>query len=51
MLDIMYEMPDMENICKCIITKDSIATKKQKIIKKRQKNNAATTADKSREIC
>ena len=51
MLDIMYEMPDMENICKCIITKDSIETKKPKIIKKRQKRNAAATADKSREIC
>jgi len=51
MLNIMYEIPDMENVCKCIITKDSIETKQPKIIKKRQKKNAAATADKSREIC
>lgn len=37
MLDIMYEMPDIENIYKCIITKDSIETKQPKIIKKRQR--------------
>lgn len=51
MLNIMYEIPDMENVCKCIITKDSIETKQPKVIKKRQKKNAAATADKSREIC
>ena len=51
MLNIMYEVPDMENVCKCIITKDSIETKQPKIIKKRQKRKNTATADKSREIC
>ncbi len=52
MLDAMYTIPDkQDNISKCIITKESIETKQPKIIKKRQKGNAATTADKTREIC
>lgn len=38
MLDIMYELPDKkEHISKCIITKESIKTKKPTIIKKRQR--------------
>lgn len=47
MLDIMYEMPDIQNVCKCIITKESMETKKPKIIKKQQKKRTATTADKA----
>lgn len=46
MLDIMYEMPDIQNVCKCIITEESIETKKPKIIKKQQKKTA-TTVDKA----
>lgn len=52
MLDIMYNLPDKkETISKCIITKECIETKQPKIIKKRQKRNAAATADKTRGIC
>ena len=49
MLNIMYEIPDMENVCKCIITKDSIETKQPKIIKKRQKRKNTATAEASTE--
>lgn len=44
MLNIMYEIPDMENVCKCIITKDSIETKQPKVIKRRQKRKNTVTA-------
>lgn len=44
MLNIMYEIPDMENVCKCIITRDSIETKQPKVIKKRQKRKNTVTA-------
>ena len=48
-LDAMYTIPDKkDNISKCIITKESIQTKKPRIIKKRQKrNNTATAAEAS----
>ena len=53
MIDAMYELPDKKGtISKCIITQKSIKTKQPKIIKKRQKRNAAATADKvSSGIC
>lgn len=49
MLDAMYTIPDKkDNISKCIITKESIQTKKPRIIKKRQKRkNTATAAEAS----
>lgn len=48
-LDAMYTIPDKkDNISKCIITKESIQTKKPRIIKKRQKRkNTATAAEAS----
>lgn len=36
MLDIMYKIPDEENVAECVITKDSINTKNVKIIKKQE---------------
>lgn len=45
MLEAMYTIPDKkDNISKCIITKESIQTKKPRIIKKRQKRKNTTTA-------
>lgn len=45
MLDVMYTIPDQKDtISKCIITKESIATKQPKIIKKRQRKKKAAVA-------
>lgn len=45
MLDIMYTLPDnKDTVSKCVITEESIHTKKPKIIKKRQKRKNTTTA-------
>lgn len=45
MLDVMYDIPDRKDmVSKCIITKESIATKQPKIVKKRQRKRKTTTA-------
>lgn len=44
MLDIMYEIPDRENISKCVITKESISTKSPLIVPKRQRKKSSATA-------
>ncbi len=45
MLDVMYELPDKkEHISRCIITKESLNTKKPVIIKKRQRRKAVVSA-------
>ncbi|MCM1259279.1 MAG: AAA family ATPase, partial [Roseburia sp.] len=41
MLDVMYELPDMRNIKECIITKESISTKKPVLIQKRGKKKVS----------
>lgn len=44
MLDIMYDIPDKkDSISKCIITSESVTTKKPIIIEKRQRKKAAET--------
>ena len=43
MLDIMYELPDSNNIRECIITKESITTKEPVLVKKRGKRQASAT--------
>ena len=49
MLDIMYTLPDnKDTVSKCVITEESIHTKKPKIIKKRQKRKNTATATESR---
>ena len=40
MLDIMYELPNMENIEKCIITKDVVENKSEPIFIKSDKKSA-----------
>ena len=45
MLDIMYELPDLDDISKCIVTKESISTKKPMLIKKRTRKITENTAD------
>ena len=44
MLDIMYKIPDQQDISKCIIDKNCISTKKPTLTKKkpRKKAEAAT---------
>lgn len=45
MLDIMYDIPDnKDHIAECIVTKESIATKKVEIVKKRTRKKAAIAA-------
>ena len=45
MLDIMYDIPDnKDHIAQCIVTKESITTKKVEIIKKRTRKKAAVAA-------
>lgn len=44
MLDIMYEIPNRENISKCVITKESISTKSPLIVPKRQRKKSSATA-------
>lgn len=44
MLDVMYDLPDRENISKCVITKESISTKAPVIVPKRQRKKASATA-------
>lgn len=45
MLDVMYDMPDQKDtVSKCIITKECIATRRPKVIKKRQQRKKATVA-------
>lgn len=45
MLDIMYDIPDnKDHIAECIVTKESITTKKVEIIKKRTRKKAAIAA-------
>ncbi|MCM1259044.1 MAG: ATP-dependent Clp protease ATP-binding subunit ClpX [Roseburia sp.] len=41
MLDVMYELPDMRNIKECIITQESISTKKPVLIQKRGKKKVS----------
>lgn len=41
MLDIMYDLPDMDDIKECIITKDSISTKEPVLVRKRGKKKAS----------
>lgn len=41
MLDIMYDLPDMDDIKRCIITKDSISTKEPVLVRKRGKKKAS----------
>lgn len=41
MLDIMYELPDMNNIKECIITKDSISTKEPVLIRNRRRRKSS----------
>lgn len=41
MLDIMYELPDMDDIKECIITRDSISNKKPALVRKRGKKKAS----------
>jgi ATP-dependent Clp protease ATP-binding subunit ClpX len=49
MLDIMYTLPDnKDTVSTCVITEESIHTKKPKIIKKRQKRKNTATAAGSR---
>lgn len=43
MLDIMYELPDMNGIRECIITKGSISSKEPLLVKKRGKRQASAT--------
>lgn len=43
MLDVMYDLPDRENISKCVITKESISTKAPIIVPKRQRKKASAT--------
>lgn len=40
MLDIMYELPSMENIQKCTITKECVENKKQPILEEKQAESA-----------
>lgn len=45
MLDIMYDIPDnKDHIAECIVTKESITTKKVEIVKKRTRKKAAVAA-------
>lgn len=45
MLDIMYDIPDnKDHIAQCIVTKESITTKKVEIIKKRTRKKTAVAA-------
>lgn len=44
MLDVMYDLPDRENISKCVITKESISTKAPIIVPKRQRKKTSATA-------
>jgi len=44
MLDVMYDLPDRENISKCVITKESISTKAPVIVPKRQRKKTSATA-------
>lgn len=41
MLDVMYDLPDMDDIKECIIAKDSILTKEPVLVKKRGKKKAS----------
>lgn len=43
MLDIMYELPDRNDISECIITKDSIASKEPVLIQRKRRKKAVTS--------
>lgn len=43
MLDIMYELPDRNDISECIITKDSIASKEPVLIQRKRRKRAVTS--------
>lgn len=45
MLGIMYDLPDLDNISKCIVTRESISTKKPLLIKKRTRKPIENAAD------
>lgn len=41
MLDIMYDLPDMDDVKECIITKDSISTQEPALVRKRSKKKVS----------
>lgn len=41
MLDIMYELPDRDDISECIITKESISTKEPALVKRQGKRRVS----------